>query len=99
MSTRRRSLWVIVSLATLALPLTTSAADTAEAEVRKIDLEGAKITLKHGEIKSLDMPPMTMVFVVKDKGTLQSVKVGDRVRFVAIKDGGRYLVTQMDVVK
>ena len=36
--------------------------DLADGEVRKVDLEAGKVTLKHGDIKSLDMPAMTMVF-------------------------------------
>ena len=51
----------------------TAAADMTDAEVRKVDMEGGKITLKHAEIKSLDMPGMTMVFVVKDKAMLDKL--------------------------
>ena len=40
-----------------------------------IDLEGGKLTLKHADIKSLDMPAMTMVFVVKDKAVLEALKL------------------------
>jgi len=46
------------------------ARDMAEAEVRKVDKDAKKITLKHGPIKNLDMPPMTMVFQVKDAALL-----------------------------
>jgi Cu/Ag efflux protein CusF len=38
--------------------------DMTDGEVRKVDKEGGKLTLKHADIKSLDMPAMTMVFVV-----------------------------------
>ena len=78
-------------LATLALTFTTAArADMpmADGEVRKIDLGAKKITLKHGEIKNLDMPPMTMVFQVKDSAMLQTVKVGDKVRFTVENANG-----------
>lgn len=71
------------------------AADMTPAEVRKIDLDGGKITLKHGEIKHLDMPGMTMVFTVKDKALLDKLKAGDKVLFMAVKDDGRYTVTQI----
>jgi Cu(I)/Ag(I) efflux system protein CusF len=64
-----------------------------EAEVRKVDPANGKITLKHGDIKNLDMPPMTMVFGVKDKALLAGVKQGDRIRFSAEKDGAQYVVT------
>ncbi|MBL8332177.1 MAG: copper-binding protein, partial [Rubrivivax sp.] len=57
-------------------PAAATAADMADAEVRKVDKDASKLTLKHGEIKSLDMPPMTMVFTVRDKALLDKVKVG-----------------------
>jgi Cu/Ag efflux protein CusF len=70
--------------------------DLAEGEVRKIDTENKKITLKHGEIKNLDMPGMTMVFQVQDPALLQKVKVGDKVRFAAEKSGGAIVVTNIE---
>jgi Cu(I)/Ag(I) efflux system periplasmic protein CusF len=77
---------------------TASAADDlADAEVRKVDKEGARVTLKHGEIKSLDMPPMTMVFHVKDKAMLDQLKAGDKVRFKAVNEAGKYTVTDIRV--
>jgi len=71
------------------------AASMAEAEVRKVDMARGRVTLKHGEIKSLDMPPMTMVFTVKDKAMLEGVKVGDKVKFQVVDDNGKLTVTQM----
>jgi Cu(I)/Ag(I) efflux system protein CusF len=70
-----------------------SAADMAEGEIRKVDKDAKKLTIKHGEIKSLDMPPMTMVFQVNDGAMLDKVKVGDKVRFVAEKSASGYVVT------
>jgi Cu(I)/Ag(I) efflux system periplasmic protein CusF len=69
--------------------------DMADGEVRKVDKESGKLTLKHAEIKSMDMPAMTMVFVVKDKAMLDKLKVGDKVRFTAINDGGKFTVTEI----
>jgi Cu(I)/Ag(I) efflux system protein CusF len=71
----------------------------AEAEVRKVDLDAKKITLKHGEIKNLDMPPMTMVFQVKDPAVLAQVKQGDKVKFTAEKVNGAYTVTSIEPAK
>ena len=70
-------------------------------EVRKIDTAQSKITIKHGEIKHLDMPPMGggMVFRVKDPALLGKVKEGDKVRFMAAKDGNAYIVTAIEVAK
>ncbi len=83
----------------LAAALVTSAlAQTppAEGEVRRVDKSAAKITLKHGEIKNLDMPPMTMVFAVRDKALLDKVKAGDKVTFTAAQDGGTYVLTSVE---
>ena len=71
-----------------------------DGEVRKVDKENKKITLKHGEIKNLDMPPMTMVFGVKDKALLDKVKAGDKVRFSADKNAaGDLIVTAVEAQK
>ena len=76
----------------------TSAAPVwAEGEIRRLDREGQKITLRHGDIKNLDMPPMTMVFQVKDPALLDKAGVGAKVRFTAVQEAGRYVVT--DLVK
>jgi len=70
-------------------------AQSTDAEVRKVDKSAGKITLKHGEIKNLDMPPMTMVFRVKDKAWLDQVVAGDKVKFDADKVDGQYVVTAL----
>lgn len=71
----------------------------AEGEVRKVDTDSKKITLKHGEIKNLDMPGMTMVFQVKDPAMLDKVKVGDKVRFTAEKVNGAITLTSIEAAK
>jgi Cu(I)/Ag(I) efflux system protein CusF len=72
---------------------TAATSEMTEAEVRKVDTETKKITLKHGAIKNLDMSPMTMVFQVSDAAILEKVQVGDKVRFKATGEGGRYTVS------
>jgi Cu/Ag efflux protein CusF len=73
-----------------------AAAELASGEVRRIDKTQGKITLRHGEIKSLDMPPMSMVFQVREAGLLDALKVGDKVLFSAIKDSdGSFVVTSI----
>jgi Cu/Ag efflux protein CusF len=67
----------------------------AAGEVTKIDRAQARITLRHGEISNLDMPPMTMVFRVADSRLLDGVAVGDRVHFAAAKINGAYTVTAL----
>ena len=75
-----------------------SDADMTNAEVQKVDKEARKITLKHEDIKNLDMPGMTMVFRVKDAALLDKTKAGDKVRFKVIKDGNAYVVTEIKVI-
>lgn len=71
------------------------ASELTDGEIRKVDLENKKITIKHGEIKNLDMPGMTMVFQVKDPAMLAKVKVGNKVKFNAEKIGGAIVVTDI----
>jgi len=73
-----------------------TAAAMSDGEVRRIDKDAGKITLKHGPIPSLDMPEMTMVFRVKDPALLDQVKAGDKVRFTADKIGGQYTVVSIE---
>jgi Cu/Ag efflux protein CusF len=79
--------------AALALATLAAQAQPYEGEVRKIEKAQGKVTLRHGELKALDMPPMTMVFKVGNPALLDSLNVGDRVRFDAAKVGGNYTVT------
>ena len=74
-------------------------ADMSDGEVRKIDKDSKKITLKHGDIKNLDMPGMTMVFQVKDAAMLESVKPGDKVKFKAEKSGSAFMLTDLQVIR
>lgn len=80
------------------MPMAASA-DMADGEVRKVDKENKKITLKHGVIKNLDMPAMSMVFGVKDATLLDSVKVGDKVKFKAEQTGTAMIVTDIQPAK
>jgi len=71
----------------------------AEGEVRRIDKDAGKITLKHGPIASLDMPPMSMVFRAADPAMLDRLKEGDKVRFKADRVQGALTVTEIEPVK
>ncbi len=82
----------LVALTLLAAAVSAYAAD---GEVRKIDKAQAKVTLKHGEIKNLDMPPMTMVFRAQPATLLDGLAEGDAVTFTADKVGGQYVVTEI----
>jgi Cu(I)/Ag(I) efflux system protein CusF len=71
----------------------------SEGEVKKIDKDSGKITIKHGPLVNLDMPGMTMVFRVKDIAMLDQVKAGDKVKFNAEKLNGALTVTAIEVGK
>ena len=74
-------------------------ADLTHAEIRKIDKDAKKITLKHETIKNLDMPGMTMVFKVKDAKLLDKAQVGDKVKVKIIQEGSSYVVTEIVTTK
>lgn len=71
----------------------------SEGEVKKVDKEAGKITIKHGPLKNLGMPNMTMVFRATDPSMLDQVKAGDKIRFEADQANGAYLVKKIEVVK
>ena len=72
------------------------AGEMTDGEVRRVDKEAGKLTLRHAEIKSLDMPPMTMVFRVKSPALLEGLKEGDKILFTAEKIDGAYTVTSVE---
>ncbi|MEO8118677.1 MAG: copper-binding protein [Rhodoferax sp.] len=76
-----------------------AAMDMTAGEVKKIDKESQKITIKHAEIKNLEMPGMTMVFRVLDPALLDKVKPGEKVNFTAEKRDGAIIVMAIEVAK
>ena len=98
-------MYAAVALAQTAAPTKSAAANAqamtemVNAEVRKVDKDARKITLRHGELKQLDMPAMTMVFQVRDTALLDKVKAGDKVKFKAESAGGALTVTEIERVK
>ena len=76
-----------------------AAGEMTDGEIRKVDKDTKKITIKHGEIKNLDMPGMTMLFQVKDPAMLDMVKAGDKVKFKAEQAATGIVVTEIQVAK
>lgn len=96
--------WPIASLAVEAQSPSagasvSTAASLTEGEVRKVDKESKKMTIRHGPIENLGMPAMTMVFQVKDESMLDQVKTGDKIRFSAEKVGNTFTVTEVQPAK
>jgi Cu(I)/Ag(I) efflux system protein CusF len=69
--------------------------DITNGEIRKIDKDAGKVTIKHGEIRNLEMPAMTMAFPVKEKALLDKVQVGDKIKFKVINENGKMVVTEI----
>ena len=87
---------IAILISTFALALSAWAQPApSTGEITKLDKAAGKVTLKHGEIKNLDMPPMTMVFRVADPKLLDSLAVGSRISFTAERVDGQYTLTSV----
>ena len=91
-----KSLVLAATLALAGAAFAQNTSDMTDGEVHKVDKGAAKVTIKHGEIKNLEMPPMTMVFQVTDAALLDKLKAGDKVKFRAEKAGSGYVVTAIE---
>ena len=95
-----KSILRALAIAALVVPFSVHAADElSEATVKKVDPAAGTVTLAHGPIANLGMPPMTMMFKAKDKAMLKKVKAGDKVRFRAEETGGAYTVVRIEAAK
>jgi Cu/Ag efflux protein CusF len=87
------------ALSTLALALAIGGSALAQeyvkGEVVKVDTKQKKLTIKHEPLTNLDMPAMTMVFVVAEDGILEKVKAGQAIEFIADRVNGRITVTEI----
>lgn len=104
MKTRLHSLitaFAFAAASAMSLPALAAGASAGltDGEIRKVDKDNGKLTIKHAEIKSLDMPGMTMVFGVKDKAMLDKLQAGDKVKFRAAGEAGKFTVTEIEAVK
>lgn len=94
-----KKVFAVSSLLMVASVFAQTTLPTTEAEVRKVDIDAKKITLKHGEIKNLGMPPMSMVFQMKDPSMLEKFKAGDKVQFTADNLNGAITVMSIEPLK
>jgi Cu/Ag efflux protein CusF len=84
-----------VSMALLGFSLGAQAAEYTKGEITKVNADQKKITIKHEELKSLDMPAMTMVFVVASDDLMKKARVGAQIEFIAERLNGRITVTDI----
>ena len=83
-------------VATMAVLTTASLADEyTKGVVQKIDTKWGKVTVKHEELKSLDMPAMTMVFQAKDEEQLKALEPGQNIEFLAERVNGKLTLTDV----
>jgi Cu/Ag efflux protein CusF len=96
-----KKLAAILMAALLAAPVVAQQgpATLSDGEVRKVDKDAKKITIRHGPIQNLDMPAMTMVFRVGDPAMLDQLKPGDKIKFAAEKINGNYTVMRFEPAK
>jgi Cu/Ag efflux protein CusF len=92
-----KSIIKFAAAATLAIALASGAfaAEFTKGTVKKVDAKAKKVTLIHEELKSLEMPAMTMVFRVKDAAILEKLKEGASIEFVAERVEGKLTVTEI----
>ncbi|RWN03586.1 MAG: hypothetical protein EOR84_00920 [Mesorhizobium sp.] len=90
---------LIRAFSTLALALAIGGSALAQeyvkGEVVKVDAKQKKLTIKHEPLTNLDMPAMTMVFVVAEDGMIEKVKAGQAIEFAADRVNGRITVTDI----
>ncbi|MCF1464183.1 hypothetical protein GOZ80_22925 [Agrobacterium vitis] len=92
-----KSIIKFASTALLAVALSSGAfaAEFTKGTVKKVDAKAKKVTIIHEELKSLEMPAMTMVFRVKDDAMLEKLKEGANIEFVAERVEGKITVTDV----
>ena len=74
---------------------TDSNAALTDAEVKKVDAASGKITLKHGALQNVGMPPMTMAFKAKDAAMLAHAHAGDKVKVRIEKVDGTLTIVKL----
>ena len=84
---------------TLSSATSERAVSLTDGEIKKVDRDARQVTIKHGPLKNLGMPGMTMVFGVTDVSVLQSLNAGDKIKFAAGKVDGQIVVTKLNVQK
>ncbi len=84
---------------TSSAPAADAAAVMTAGEITRVDTRTGKFTIRHEEIKNLGMPPMTMVFGLKDSAQAAQFKPGDKVRFHVEDNNGALTITQIEAAK
>ena len=99
-----RKIWTLVAAAFVAglgtTPVWAQQTGHAEGEVRRVNVDDGKVTIRHGPITGgLDMPAMTMVFHVKDPAMLKELAPGQKVRFTVADEQGALVLQSVEPAK
>ncbi len=86
----------ILAAAALSLMVTGAwSAEFTKGVVKEVDLKAKKVTVTHEELKSLEMPAMTMVFRTASDEMLASLRDGQTIEFVADRVNGKLTITEI----
>lgn len=91
----KKNLFTAAMLIALAMASPAWAVELTSGMVKKVDEKLMKVTIKHEELKNLNMPSMTMVFAIADATMLTKLKAGSKIKFVADRVNGRLTVTEV----
>lgn len=58
-------------------------------------VDESKVTIKHEPVQSMNWPPMTMAFTVRDKALMDKLGKGKKVDFEFVQEGKNYVVTSV----
>ena len=86
---------IAAAMVALSATSTAWAAEYTSGMVKKLDAKQNKITIKHEELKNLNMPGMTMVFAKGDKVELAKLKEGQKIKFIADRVNGQLTVVEV----
>lgn len=95
MTTKKLLIAGLVAAAVSAMSGLAQAETWTKAEVKAVDTEESKITLKHEPLAEFDMPAMTMVFRMVDPAKLEGLAEGDQIEFVAGNENGQMVVKDL----
>ena len=93
---KKVAIWVVAYALAVGSAIADEHKFMTEGELKKIDLAGQRVTLRHGPIENLKMPGMTMVFRIQDVADLEVLAAGDKVRFHADNEDGNFVVTELE---
>jgi Cu/Ag efflux protein CusF len=75
---------------------TSSNTALTNAEVKKVDAATGMVTLKHGALENVGMPPMTMAFKAKDAEMVKQVHEGDKVKVRVENVNGTLTIVKLE---